>query len=498
MGENKAEKRFREIPADLKRLEQYFKDRVGLGTSFDIGHRKLVILKSEIHIYYVNGLCDTQFIVELLKVLVNLNEKEKPSKSLPEIIENRLVHESVQHVKTFDELVDQVLSGLVGIVIEGEKQAMVVDVRSYPGRDPEEPDTEKVVRGSRDGYVENMIVNTALTRRRIRDERLRFEMIKVGERSKTDVAIGYIDGVANPQLVDTVKKELNNIHIDGISMADKTVEEFLLKQGYNPYPLVRYTERADVGSIHLLEGHVLIFIDTSPSVMITPATFIHHMQHAEEYRQSPAVGTFVRWTRFLGIWVSIFLLPLWFLYAIEPSLLPEKLAYIGPNKESDIPLIIQILIADLGIEFLRIAAIHTPTPLSTAMGLIAAVLIGQIAVDVGLFHSEVILYVSIAAIGTFSTPSYELSVANKIFRMLLLIGVAIFKAPGFIVGVTIYLLFLISLRPLNAPYLWPILPFNPIALFQIFIRRPVPGSLLRPSIVRPRNRVRQRPGESEK
>lgn len=498
MGENKAEKRFREIPADLKRLEQYFKDRVGLGTSFDIGHRKLVILKSEIHIYYVNGLCDTQFIVELLKVLVNLNEKEKPSKSLPEIIKNRLVHESVQHVKTFDELVDQVLSGLVGIVIEGEKQAMVVDVRSYPGRDPEEPDTEKVVRGSRDGYVENMIVNTALTRRRIRDERLRFEMIKVGERSKTDVAIGYIDGVANPQLVDTVKKELNNIHIDGISMADKTVEEFLLKQGYNPYPLVRYTERADVGSIHLLEGHVLIFIDTSPSVMITPATFIHHMQHAEEYRQSPAVGTFVRWTRFLGIWVSIFLLPLWFLYAIEPSLLPEKLAYIGPNKESDIPLIIQILIADLGIEFLRIAAIHTPTPLSTAMGLIAAVLIGQIAVDVGLFHSEVILYVSIAAIGTFSTPSYELSVANKIFRMVLLIGVAIFKAPGFIVGVTIYLLFLISLRPLNAPYLWPILPFNPIALFQIFIRRPVPGSLLRPSIVRPRNRVRQRPGESEK
>lgn len=225
---------------------------------------------------------------------------------MPEIIENRLVHESVEHVKTFDELVDQVLSGLVGIVIEGEKQAMIVDVRSYPGREPEEPDTEKVVRGSRDGYVENMIVNTALTRRRIRDERLRFEMIKVGERSKTDVAIGYIDGVANPQLVDTVKKELNNIHIDGISMADKTVEEFLLKQGYNPYPLVRYTERADVGSIHLLEGHVLIFIDTSPSVMIAPATFIHHMQHAEEYRQSPVVGTFVRWTRFLGIWVSIF------------------------------------------------------------------------------------------------------------------------------------------------------------------------------------------------
>ncbi|HBZ08631.1 MAG TPA: spore germination protein [Bacillus bacterium] len=489
--EKKAEKNFKEIPEDLQRLEHYFKDRVGLGTSFDIGQRKLVILKTEVQLYYVNGLCDTEFIIQLIKELVNLNERERPSRNVFEIIQNRLVHESVEVVKTLDEMADQVLSGLLGIVVEGQQSALIVDVRSYPGREPEEPDTEKVVRGSRDGYVENIIVNTALTRRRIRDENLRFEMFKVGERSKTDIAIGYIKGVANPELIETIRKEISNIDIDGISMADKTIEEYLMKQGYNPYPLVRYTERADVGAIHLLEGHVLIFIDTSPSVMITPATYFHHVQHAEEYRQSSAVGTFVRWTRFLGIWASIFLLPLWFLFVLEPSLLPEKLAYIGPDKESEVPLIIQLLIADLGIEFLRIAAIHTPTPLSTAMGLIAAVLIGQIAVDVGLFHSEVILYVSIAAIGTFSTPSYELSVANKIFRMLLLIAVALFKVPGFILGCTIYMLYLVSLRPLNAPYMWPFIPFNPIAFIQVLIRRPVPGSRLRPSIVHPRNRFRQ-------
>lgn len=489
--EKKAGKNFKKIPHELDRLEQYFKERVGLGTSFDIGQRKLVILKTNVQLYYVNGLCESLYIIQLVKELVNLNEHERPSKNVFEIIRNRLIHESVEVVKTIDEMADQVLSGLLAIVVEGEECALIIDVRNYPGRQPEEPDTEKVVRGSRDGYVENIVLNTALTRRRIRDENLRFEMFKVGERSKTDIAIGYIDGVANPELVETIRKEISSIDIDGISMADKTVEEYLMKQGYNPYPLVRYTERADVGAIHLLEGHVLIFIDTSPSVMITPATFFHHVQHAEEYRQSSAVGTFVRWTRFLGIWASIFLLPLWFLFVLEPSLLPEKLAYIGPNKESDVPLIIQLLIADLGIEFLRIAAIHTPTPLSTAMGLIAAVLIGQIAVDVGLFHSEVILYVSIAAIGTFSTPSYELSVANKIFRMILLIAVALFKVPGFIVGCTVYMLYLISLRPLNAPYMWPFIPFNPIAFIQVLIRRPVPGSKLRPSIVHPRNRFRQ-------
>lgn len=481
----------------LDDVEQYFKNRVGLGTSFDLGIRKLFILKKEVHVYYVNGLTEVMPIIQVLKEIIILNDREKASVNLFDLIENRIVHESVEKVETMDEMVDQVLSGLIAIVIEGASEALIIDVRSYPGRTPEEPDTEKVVRGARDGYVENIIINTALTRRRIRDERLRFELIKIGERSKTDVAIGYIKDVANPELVETIKKELKDIKIDGITMADKTLEEYLMKQGYNPYPLVRYTERVDVASVHLLEGHVLIYIDTSPSVIITPATFFHHVQHAEEYRQSPAVGTFVRWTRFLGIWMSIFLLPLWFLFALEPALLPENLAYIGPNEDSEVPLIIQLLIADLGVEFLRIAAIHTPTPLATAMGLIAAVLIGQIAVDVGLFQAEVILYISIAAVGTFATPSYELSVANKIIRMLLLISVAIFKAPGFVVASTIYLLYLAHSRPLNAPYLWPIFPFNPTAFSHIFIRRPVPGSILRPSIVHPSDWFRQPPRKQQ-
>ena len=209
-----------------------------------------------------------------------------------------LVHQSVEEITTMDELVDQVLSGLIVIVVDGKPIGLVVDVRSYPGRQPVEPDTEKVVRGSRDGFVENIIINTAITRRRIRDERLRFEMLHVGERSKTDISIGYIKDIADPDLIDIVRKELNSIEVDGITMADKTIEEFIVKQGYNPYPLVRYTERADVAATHLLEGHVLIYVDTSPSVIITPSTLFHHMQHAEEYRQAPAVGTLVRWDTF--------------------------------------------------------------------------------------------------------------------------------------------------------------------------------------------------------
>ncbi|WP_312092442.1 spore germination protein [Niallia sp.] len=481
------------INEDLDIIEKYMKDRVGLGTSFDLGVRKIKVMRKEVHLYYVNGLCDSVLIAELLEQLLFLNDTDRKSQAsnIFDIVENQLVHQSVQPIKSMDELVDQVLSGLIAVVVEGYNHGLVVDVRSYPGRMPQEPDTEKVVRGSRDGFVENIIVNTAITRRRIRDERLRFEIMRIGERSKTDIAVGYIDGIADPDLIEIVKKELQNIKADGLTMADKTIEEFLLKQSYNPYPLVRYTERADVAATHLLEGHVIIYVDTSPSVIITPATFFHHLQHAEEYRQAPMIGTFIRWIRFIGVIASIFFLPLWFLVVLEPSLLPERLAFIGPNETTNIPIVVQIFLADIGLEFLRIAAIHTPTPLSTAMGLIAAVLIGQIAIDVGLFVPEVILYVSVAAIGNFATPSYELGIANKIVRLILLIVVAIFRTPGFIIGITIYLLFLCRTRTLNVPYLWPLIPFYPKAFAQILVRRTVPGNRIRPSHLHPQDRFKQ-------
>jgi stage V sporulation protein AF len=479
------------LPESLDSIEEYMKRNIGLGKSFDLGVRKLKILRKDIHIYYVNGLCDTQFIINLFEELVEINDHEKLSTNVFSIVENRLIHQSVNRIKSMDELVDQVLSGLIVVVVEGEREGLVVDVRSYPGRQPQEPDTEKVVRGARDGYTENIIVNTALTRRRIRDEKLRFEIMKIGERSKTDVALGYIEDVADPDLVEILKKELKAIETDGLTMGDKTVEEFILKQGYNPFPLVRYSERPDVVSAHILEGHVVIFVDTSPSVMITPTTFFHHVQHAEEYRQSPAVGTFVRWIRFVGIFSSIFFLPLWFLFVVEPNLLPERLAFIGPNETTNIPIIAQLFIADLGIEFLRMAAVHTPTSLSTAMGLIAAVLIGQIAIDVGLFVPEVILYVAVAGIGNFMTPSYELGIANKMFRLILLALVAIFHVPGYVIGVTLFILLLASIRSLNIPYFWPFLPFSPMAFFKILVRQSVPGSKLRPSITHSRNRYRE-------
>ena len=479
------------IPADLAKVKRYMQNRVGLGVSFDLGVREITLRDVPIQIYYVNGLCDSSYIMEIMETLVGINtfeEIEKPVEDMYALVKNRLVQQSVDVKQTMDEMVDQVLSGLIAVIVDESQKALIIDVRSYPGRTPQEPDTERITRGARDGYVENIIVNTALTRRRIRDERLRFEIMRVGERSKTDIAVGYIEGIANPHLVEIIKNELKCIKVDGLTMAEKTVEEYLVKQNYNPYPLVRYTERADVGANHLLEGHVLIFVDTSPSIMIAPTTYFHHVQHAEEYRQSASVGTIIRWMRFLGIFSSLFLIPLWLLFVLEPHLLPKSLEFIGPNETKHVHILLQIAFAEVGIELLRIASIHTPAPLSSAMGLIAAVLIGQIAIDVGWLVPEVLFYISIATIGSFATPSLELGLANKYMRYVLLIFTGAFHVPGFIIGCTLFILYISHLNTLSTPYLWPFIPFSPKALWRIVIRRPVPVSRLRPRILHPIDR----------
>jgi len=443
--------------------------RLGYGKSFDVGKRVLYVNKIEVQLFYVNGLMDTNFIQMILDDLIGLEIVEK-NKSIFKNVEDTIVHHSVETVLTYEDVIMKVLSGLIVVLVDGEDKALAIDVRSYPGRGPTEPDTERVVRGSRDGFTENIINNTGLIRRRIRDENLRNEIMQVGECSKTDVCISYIEGLANKELVKEIRDRIQKINVDGLPMADKKLEEFILKQGYNPFPLVRYSERPDVVANHIIEGHVIIIVDTSPSVIITPATYYHHMQHAEEFRQTPSVGTFLRWIRYLGIFMSVFLLPFWLLLCNTPEILPKALSYIGPKETSNIPIYLQLIIADMGIEFLRMASIHTPNAVSTSMGIIAAVLIGQVAIDVGLFQPEVVLYTAVSMIGSYATPSYELALANKLSKFVILIFTAILGIKGFMIGSTLFILFLASLNTLNTPYLWPFIPFDGRAFFHFLIR----------------------------
>ncbi|GLI07313.1 spore germination protein [Paenibacillus tyrfis] len=514
-----------EISEDFDRLKRQLEEQVGLNKSFDVIFREMVFGGQKTGIFYYNGFIKDYVLTEVLERLSYADpvhretEHRKPveehrrpyrnwrtdrAEEPPErqiegqrrniigLFEEALIpHVQVKRACKLKEAIDNVAMGGTAFFFEGEREAVLVDAKSFPARTTEEPELERVVRGSRDGFVETLLTNVTLVRRRVRDPRLKLEITQVGKRTQTDVCIGYIQDICDMKLVESIRDKIKEVKVDGVPLAEKQLEEAIVGNSWNPYPSVRYSERPDVVAAHLLEGHVIVFVDTSPSVMILPTTFFHHVQHAEEYRQTPIVGTYLRWVRFIGIAASIFLLPLWLLIVTSPELKPAGLEFLGPQKPGKIPILGQFLIAELGIDLMRMAAVHTPSPLAIAMGLVAAILVGEVAVKAGLFSNEIILYLSVAAVGTFATPSYELSLANRISRLVLLVLAAVFKVPGFVIGSTFLLLMLALQRSYNTPYLWPFIPFNVNAMRSILVRAPFLSMKTRLSLTRPKDRTRQ-------
>lgn len=466
------------------------KQVLGLGESFDVTLREMVLGGKHVGLLMLSGFAKDEILLEVLKRLTYLSPDQISEHALKSYFECYIPHIQVERVEKMSAVINKVLSGMSALFVEGDRAALIMDTRSYPVRSPEEPSLERVVRGSRDGFTETLLTNVTLVRRRIRDPGLKFEIMQVGRRTQTEVCVVYIDDIVDKVEVDTVREKIQRIDIDGIPAADKQLEEAIINKGWNPFPLVRYSERPDVTASHLLEGRVVIFVDTSPSVMILPTTFFDLCEHEEENRQTALMGTYLRWVRFAGILISLFLLPLWMLMVIEPSLKPMGLDFIGPQENVKLPIILQFLLIELGVDLLRMAAVHTPTPLASAMGLIAAILVGDIAVKTGYFVNEVVLYMAIAAIGMFATPSYELGLANRLVRLLLLVAVAIFKVPGLVVGTTILIVAMTIHRSYNSSYLWPFIPFNAKAFGNFLFRLPLLVSKKRPSFNKPRDNTK--------
>lgn len=463
--------------------------------SFDVVLREFKIGRKKVAFIFIDGFADSDIITLIMQTLLEAKQEEVVPNTLEKITSKLLPFGEISIIDNLEEAVKEVLAGPLVFLIDGEQKIIAVDTRRYPSREPDEADIEKVTRGSRDGFVETLLFNVTLIRRRIRDPRLRTESFKLGRRSLTEVALLYIEDIVNPEILEKIRDKLLKIDVDGLPMAEKSVEEFITEGFWNPFPEIRYTERPDVAAVHLLEGHVCILVDTSPSVMIAPVTLFHHLQHAEEFRHNPIVGVYIRWVRILGVFTSVFLVPLWLILVEYRDLLPEILAFIGPKESPTIPLFIQFILANLGLDLLRMASIHTPSPLATALGLVGALLIGDIAVTVGVFVPEVLLYISLVAIGVFSTPSWELSLANRLVQFFLLTLTGLFNIYGFIAGVLIIFYRLASTRSLGIPYLWPLLPLDVRALFSVLVRKPVPIKGFRPSILKTRDADTAPPGE---
>jgi stage V sporulation protein AF len=471
------------VSRDYQKNLKYIKDELGVGESFDILVVEVNYAGRDMAFFMVDGMIQGNIMHFLMKYLSKLTPDDLEPDPFKKLMKTYLPYVEISSEENLDKGVFWVTCGCCALLVEGVDKVIIIDARTYPARSPEEPDVEKVIRGARDGFVETIIFNTALTRRRVRDPSLRMVAMTVGRRSKTDICISYIEDIANPEIVKRIKESITKIDTDGLPMGEKTVEEFIGGRHYNPYPVVRYTERPDTAAVHLFEGHVLVFVDGSPVVLIMPSTFWNQLQHVEEYRQKPIIGSYLRIVRYFAVWASIFLLPLWYILTTHSELLPRYFNFISVDNHPEVPIFVQIILIEIGLDALRMATVHTPTSLATALGLVATLMIGQVAVNVGLFSNELVLYMAVAAIGTFATPLYELSLANRLMRVLLVILSALFSVPGYCFGATLLVIYLTHMKSFHIPYLWPLIPFNVKAMRDVLFRVPMPLKNRRPKVL---------------
>jgi stage V sporulation protein AF len=460
--------------------------RLGYEVTFDLVFRKLKVAHKRAALVFLDGFVNDVATILIMRALQAMPRIGITQGALDQLLQEYIPFFEVSVADSLDAAIDELLSGTMLLLIDGIKDIAVLDVRQYVTSGSEEPTLEKVTRGSRDGFVETALFNVNLIRRRIRDPNLRFEALKVGRRSKTDVLVGYIKDIADPSLVQEVKSRIEAIDRDAIPMGGKNLEEYILGTVFNPLPVTRYTERPDVAAAHLLEGHITIIVDTTPFVLLVPATVWHFTQHAEEYFQTPPVGTYLRWVRSLGIFGSLFLLPLWYQLAVSANL-PEWLAFIGPKEPGRLALWFQLLLLEFGLDLIRMALIHTPDSLATSLGLVGAIILGDLAVSVGLFTGEAILYTAIVAICGFATPSIEFGNAIRLFRYLLFFGAVFFGWWGLGGAIIITLLTFGLTKSLGIPYMWPLLPFDGPALLRVIFRYPIPQVTVRPRLTKPQD-----------
>jgi len=478
-----------QISARLEDNVKYLNHLLGVGDgpghSWDIMAKDFTFSKFRMTAYVLNGYFLTMNVVLILedlekRVRMFLQEQAGPYtlQQLISYLNTNVAFVQVQSVPKMDDVVRYILSGPMVTFIDGFDVALLIDTRIYPMRSIEEPEVGRVIRGPRDGFVETMLMNTALIRRRLRDPSLRAELIQIGSRSKTDVTLMYLDGVTNPKTVNLVRNKLEDISTQTITMAEQSVTDFLGKIRWNPFPIVRYTERPDVAATALVEGHVLIVVDTTPEVIIAPITLFQLLQHPEEYHEYPLAGTYMRWVIFISTFISLILPGLFLLVNFHPNLMPRELSFFRATRDDPLPLWAELAIAEVILDILRLAVVNTPSALSSMVSVTAAIVFSQFVAQIHLLQPEVLVYMSFVLIAQFALSSFELATANHLARLYILaltqlghvLGWSIW---GFLLAVASLFVLLVTMKSFGVPYLWPLIPFQwKNGLANVLLRRP--------------------------
>ena len=465
------------MTASLKENMDFLNRKLDIDKNFDLVYRVIQIGGREACMYFVDGFCKDELMQKMLQRFMDIKPEELPENA-HEMSKKCVPYVEVDLQSDFSQIIYFIMSGVFALFIDGYDQCILIDSRTYPARSVSEPEKDKALRGSKDGFVETIVFNTALIRRRIRSTNLRMEMFHAGNSSQTDIVLCYMENRVDQKFLEQIRKRIQNIKVDALTMNQESLAECLYqKKWYNPFPKFKFTERPDTASAQILEGDVVILVDNSPSAMITPTSVFDVIEEADDYYFPPITGTYLRLTRFLIAILTYLLTPTFLLLTQHLEWIPAGFTFIEVKDTVNIPLIWQFLLLELAIDGLRLAAVNTPNRLSTPLSVMAALVLGEFSVNSGWFNSEVMLYMAFVAIANYTQASYELGYAIKFMRILALILTALFDIWGYIAALLVMVIALVSNKTISGKsYIYPLLPLNLKRLARRFIRYRLPGA----------------------
>ena len=449
---------------------------LGVGRSCDMVSRDYLIGGRRARLWVVDGFGSDSILERMGAFWLTLKPENVVGLTGMQDFLDRYITFSESNV-TFD-ISDAVTSVFLGkslLAVEGLAGVALMDAKGYPGRSVHEPPDGKVLRGSHDGFVEAVVPNMALLRRRIRDPHLTMEGHKVGSRTHNDAVLCYLDDKVDQDLLRKLRGKLLGLDVRSLSMAQESLAEAIRpKQWYNPFPKVRYTERPDAAAASIMEGSIVLMVDNSPSVMILPTGFFDFTQESNDYYFPPLVGTYLRVLRVTVFLLSLFITPAWYLMVSEPNRLPGWLNFLSSPEPVSLSLLSQLLVVEFLIDVLKLASLNTPDSLSNSFSMLGALVLGDFAVQAGWLGPEVLVYMAFVSVAGFAQPSYELGYAFKLLRVALLLVTAAFDVWGFCLGVVGIFVLLCTTKPLvGKGYLYPLVPFNGKALLRLLVREPI-------------------------
>lgn len=443
--------------------------------NFDILKKTLIIGEDELTLYFIDGFVKDAVMQKMMVHFLSLKSLgERTDRSAQEFLFHNIPYVESDVTEDIDTMVQMLLSGAT--VMLGSaflNRGIIIDARTYPARETAEPENDRVIKGARDGFVETLIFNTALIRRRIRDPKLKMSYMNVGTRSKTDVVVCYIEDKADINYVNDLKEKIRNIKIEALTVGTQSLVECLIPtRWYNPFPKVRTTERPDAAAAQLMEGNVLIICDNSPEVMILPASLFDFMQDTNDFYFPPLTGSYLRIIRYVIFFMTLLLMPLWLIAIHNPNAVPPWLEFVLPQEHGRLPIIVQLFLAEFIIDGLRLASMNTPGTLSNSLSVIGGLILGDFSIQIGWLIPEVVVYGAFVAIANFSQRNYELGYAFKFLRLILLVLTWFFNFWGFFAGLILCFVLLVSNKTLNGKrsYLYPLIPFNAKAMKRMIFR----------------------------